>query len=208
MSNANIECVKSYFDGHKISIVQRKFLVIAAAAYFFDQMDVILFGLVAPVIKEQWSLSLDQIALMSSLSFWGMCIGGISGGVIANYIGRKKGLLFCIGIFSIAQIINGLTSSVLIFYCMRFLVGFGVIGMVVIAMVYIAEMMPSENRGKYQSIAVAVGVTGIPISAILATVLIPLTPHSWRIVFVLGGGEHFPLTTRTEMVTGIPQMAG
>ena len=39
--------------------------------------------------------------------------------------------------------------------------------MVTVAMVYMAEMLPSHNRGKYQALSIAAGTLGIPFGGIL-----------------------------------------
>ena len=120
------------------------------------------------------------------MTFWGMCFGGIFGGWLSDRIGRKYGLMTMIAIFSTSQFINIFTHSVYAFAFFRFMVGFGVIGMVVIAMVYMSEMMPAKTRGKYQALTIAAGTIGIPMCGILAAVIVPLTPHAWRIMFIIG----------------------
>lgn len=177
---------KAFFDGYKISIIQKKFLVIAAFAYVFDQMDVINFGFVAPVLIKNYGWTMQQVANVNSFNMFGMFLGAIFGGWLADKIGRKKGLLTCILIFSLSSLFNALFSQYHIFLVMRTLTGFGTIGLVTIAMAYISEMMPSESRGKYQALTIAVGVTGMPISAIFAKIIIPLSFDSWRYVFILG----------------------
>lgn len=178
----------NYFDGMtKLGKAHKHFLWIAAMCYFFDQMDMQLFGYITPSLINDLGFTLDQIAQMNSLNFLGMCLGGFFAGIIAGRIGRKKTLLGLVGLFSVASIINGLSAHLINFMVMRFIIGFGVIGMVTVAMVYMAEMLPSATRGKYQALSIACGTLGIPIGAFFAGAMIGTGPHGWRFCFFVGG---------------------
>lgn len=188
MSGSAVASGSNYFDGMtKLGKTHKHFLWIAALCYFFDQMDLNLFSYITPVLQTDLGFNLQQIADMNAASFLGMFFGGIIGGLMADRMGRKNALLICVTTFSLASIINGLSAHFLTFITMRFCVGFGVIGMVVIAMVYMAEMLPSATRGKYQALTIASGTIGIPFGAIYANLVIPTGPHGWRLVFFIGG---------------------
>ena len=178
----------NYFDSMtKLGKAHKHFLWIAAVCYFFDQMDMQLFGYITPSLISDLGFTLEQISQMNSLNFLGMCLGGFFGGMIAGRIGRKNTLLLLVGLFSSASIINGLSAHYLNFMIMRFLIGFGVIGMVTVAMVYMAEMLPSATRGKYQALSIACGTLGIPFGALFANIVIKMGEHGWRMCFFIGG---------------------
>ncbi|UWG98370.1 MFS transporter [Dehalobacter sp. DCM] len=183
-----IQGVPIYFDGSKIGSIQRKFLWLAAICYVFDQMDLVTFTNVAPVLMKSWHLTMSQIAQVNSANLWGMFFGAIFGGWLADKIGRKKGLLISVATFSLASIFNSFATNLPHLIVSRFVTGFGVVGTVVIAMVYIAEMLPSENRGRYQALTIACGTIGAPLGTMFAKWVIPLGPETWRFVFILGGG--------------------
>ena len=188
MANEPKNAGNNYFDGMtKLGKPHKHFLWIAAVCYFFDQMDMQLFGYITPSLMSDLGFTLEQIAQMNSMSFLGMCLGGFFAGLIATRVGRKTTLLGLVGIFSIASIINGLSRHYLNFMIMRFLIGFGTIGMVTVAMVYMAEMLPSATRGKYQALSIACGTLGIPFGAFFASAVIGLGSHGWRLCFMVGG---------------------
>ncbi len=178
---------KTYFDGHKLSKVQKRFLIIAAFFYVFDQMDVSNFGFAAPSLIAQYGWNMQQITNIGALNMLGMCIGAVIGGWTADIIGRKKSLLLYGFIFSISSLANAIFTNYMAFAFFRTLTGVGTIALVTIAMAYISEMMPSESRGKYQALAIAGGTVGIPLMAILARIVVPLSPDGWRFIFILGG---------------------
>lgn len=178
----------NYFDGmEKLGKPHKHFLWIAAVCYFFDQMDMQMFGNITPAVMKDLGFTLDQIAVMNAFNFLGMCLGGFFGGMIATKIGRKKTLIGLVGLFSIASIVNALSGHYLNFVICRFLIGFGTIGMVTVAMVYMAEMLPSHNRGKYQALSIAAGTLGIPFGAFFCASMIGIGVHTWRFCFMIGG---------------------
>ncbi len=177
----------TYFDSmDKLGKTHWHFLIIATIAYFFDQMDMGMFSYVAPAIMADLGFDQAHLATISSMSFWGMCFGGLVAGWMGEKFGRKNGLLAIISIFSLAQLVNIFTPNLYLFCFCRFLVGFGAVGMLVVAMTYISEMMPSQKRGKYQALTIAIGSSGLPLCSLFATVIIPMGNHTWRYVFVLG----------------------
>ena len=186
------ECVvqpesKSFFDGRSITKVQKRFLILAAWAYAFDQMDILIFSIVAPEFVKSYNWTLQQVANVSSAEIFGMFCGALFGGWLGDRIGRKRGLLTCIGIFSFSSIATMFFYHFPIVLTLRVITGVGTIGTVTIAMSYISEMMPSESRGKYQALTIAVGTMGVPICVLIARAITPLSPHAWRLLFLIGG---------------------
>ncbi|ACL19939.1 major facilitator superfamily MFS_1 [Desulfitobacterium hafniense DCB-2] len=177
----------TYFDDMKLTSSHKRMLWLAAICYMFDQMDVGTFAYAAPVLVKTWGLTMEQIAQVNSYGFVGMFLGAIFGGWIADKIGRKKTIILCVAIFSLGSLGNALAFNFHTLAITRFFTGLGVIGMLVVAMVYIAEMMPSEHRGRYQALTMACGTIAIPVGAAFARWVVPLSTESWRYIFVLGG---------------------
>ena len=71
---------------HKIALVG------VAFAYFFEFADINTFAVTAPKLVKLWGVTVNQIAYVTSLSFVGMFVGSIIGGVIADRWGRKNAL--------------------------------------------------------------------------------------------------------------------
>ena len=181
---------ENYFDGmQKLGRTHKHFLWIAAVCYFFDQMDMQMINNITPAIMEDCGFTLTQISQLNSLNFLGMCLGGLLGGMFATRFGRKTALLFLVGVFSGASIINAMSSAFGVFQICRFLVGFGTIGMVTVAMVYMAEMLPSATRGKYQALSIACGTIGVPFGAAYCAFMLNFGVHTWRACFLIGGAS-------------------
>src|SRR5208337_4210206 len=148
--STKVKIVNNYFDGLEVTGVHNFIFYIIMMAYFFEQLDNWNFGFIAPALQEAWHLQMTDIATIVFWYFIGMTSGGFLGGVISDFIGRRKTFLGSILIFSIASVANGLTDNFTIFTISRALTGFGVFCLMVTSQAYIAEMAPAESRGKWQ----------------------------------------------------------
>lgn len=128
---------------------------------------------------------------MANIMFWyfiGMTTGGFMGGVISDFIGRRKTFLLAMILFSTCSVINGLPiDNLAVFIIARSLTGFGVFCLMVCSQTYIAEMAPAESRGKWQGLVAAAGFCAVPVIAFMCRVIVPLSPEAWRVIFYFGG---------------------
>lgn len=179
----------AYFDGYKLGPAQKFFLVIAGLTYAFDMMDMSLFQVVAPVLTTGYGVTNEMLATLNFLFFFGSFLGSIAGGVLADMFGRKNSMIALIVVFSGASIANALWQPqyAMLLEISRFLTGFGTMGAMTIAIAFISEMLPSEKRGKYQSLVLGIGTFSIPFIAIFASVIVSASPEGWRIALAIGG---------------------
>ena len=184
--------INNYFDGLHVTGMHKVIFFIIMMAYFFEQMDNWNFGFIAPAIFKSWGLSLaESNHAMAHIIFWyfiGMTLGGFFGGIISDFIGRRKTFLLAILLFSSCSIINGLPiESLPVFILARSMTGFGVFCLMVCSHTYIAEMAPAESRGKWQGLVAGVGFCAVPVIALLCRIIVPLSPEAWRLIFYFGG---------------------
>lgn len=177
----------NYFDGLKVTTLHKVLFFIIMLAYFFEQMDNWNFGFIAPALMKSWGLTMADVGKINFAYFIGMTLGGLTGGVVSDFIGRRKTFLAAIFLFSSASIVNGLTSDLTVFTISRSLTGFGVFCLMVTSQAYIAEMSPAESRGKWQGLVAAVGFLAVPFIGALCRVIIPLNADAWRWIFYFGG---------------------
>ncbi len=100
--------VASRLDRLPISGVHRMVLIGLAFAYFFELGDLNTFAYSAPALINSWHLSVQAIALITSLSFLGMFLGATTGGWFADRVGRKAGLVYTIIVYSGFSLLNAL----------------------------------------------------------------------------------------------------
>jgi MFS family permease len=115
---------------------------------------------------------------------WG--IGGLIGGVIADYLGRKRTMLLAILAYSIMTGLSAFAWDWWSFVILRFLVGVAIGSEWVTGTSIVAELWPDKNRGK----GVGLMQTGFGIGFFLASVawyfVFPVGPDAWRVMFLLG----------------------
>ncbi|WP_088226067.1 MFS transporter [Desulfosporosinus sp. FKB] len=178
---------RHYLDEARMCMEHYKFLIILALAYAFDQMDLFTFSFVAPALTKHWGASMEWIGIVNSCTFVGMLFGCWFGGWLSDVIGRRKAFLFSVFFFSVFSILNGVAPNPAIFLVFRTLTGFGILSMVVVAMVYITEILPAASRGKWQAISLATGLLSVPLIGQIAEKIVPSSPNGWRYIFFIGG---------------------
>ncbi|HEY3685166.1 MAG TPA: MFS transporter [Streptosporangiaceae bacterium] len=173
-------------DRLPVSGFHRRVLYGLAFGFFFELADLNTFAYAAPALKKYVGISVDDIALVTSMSFLGMFLGAAVGGWVADRVGRRRALIGSIAWYSLFSLLNAATWNVPTLAGARLLTGVGLGAMTVIAITYLSETMPRAHRGRMQAATLALGLVGIPAMAFTARGVIPLGADGWRIVFVFG----------------------
>jgi MFS family permease len=121
-----------------------------------------------------------------ALTLLGWGIGGLIGGVIADYLGRKRTMMLAILSYAIMTGLSAFAWDWLSFAVMRFLVGVAIGSEWVTGTSIVAELWPDKNRGK----GVGLMQMGFGIGFFLASVawffINPMGPGAWRTMFLIG----------------------
>lgn len=156
-------------------------------AYFFELGDLNTFAYAAPAIIKEWGINVDTVALITSASFGGMFLGAVFGGEVADRVGRKRGLIYSLLLYSGFSLMNAGAWNVLSLAAARFITGAGLSAMTVIANTYITEFFPAAKRGRYMGLVMTIGLIGIPATAWVSRFVVPLAHWGWRLIFLWGG---------------------
>ncbi|MFF1614577.1 MFS transporter [Amycolatopsis sp. NPDC058278] len=165
---------------HKVTLFAVSF------AYFFEFADINSFATTAPKLIKLWGVTVNQVAYVTSLSFVGMFFGSVIASTIADRWGRKNALVLTtvwFGVFSFAAVFSWDIVSLGVF---RVLTSAGLSAMTVVAVIYVNELYPAANRGKYQAYAIVIGICGTPVTNLIASVVVPLGDWAWRLVYLWG----------------------
>jgi MFS family permease len=135
---------------------------------------------------SQYSQIPFYAGLIIALTLLGWAIGGLIGGIIADYIGRKRTMLLAILAYSIMTGLSAFAWDWLSFAVLRFLVGVAIGSEWVTGTSIVAELWPDRNRGK----GVGLMQSGFGIGFFLASVvwffINPIGPNAWRVIFLIG----------------------
>lgn len=141
-----------------------------------------------PGIRKCFGLSPTGLGMAVSAVLFGTVVGSVSGGLLADMLGRRIALLLSAFVYTLAAAGAATASGLAQFTSARFLCGVAIGLISVIAPVYLAETAPVHLRGRMVGafqLNVSVGVVG----AFFISYLFSLHGHfdtAWR--FLLGCG--------------------
>ena len=165
---------------HKITLVAVSF------AYFFEFADINTFAVTVPKLIKLWGVTINQVAYVTSLSFVGMFFGSLIAGWIADRWGRKNALIGTTLWFALFSFATVFSQDIVSLGVLRVLTSAGLSAMTVVAVIYVNEIFPAAVRGKYQAYAIVIGICGTPVTNLIASLVVPLTDWSWRLVYLWG----------------------
>lgn len=103
-------------------------------------------------LKSSMQLTAATEGLVMSVLLLGAAIGGICGGLFADYFGRRKYLLFLSIFFLLGALLSAVAPNIVLLLAARFILGYAVGGASVTAPTFISEVAPTEMRGKLTGI--------------------------------------------------------
>lgn len=162
-------------------------ILVVALAVMFDLVDQQSLAYVAPSMREQLGFAVGDIAFLASASFLGMVVGAGLGGRIADRIGRIRVCLWSLLLGSLGTLTLALLDTVAFFTLMRFLTGIPLGALYVVALTYLIEVSPPDNRNRRTAIVAFAGTCVGLLVSLVARIVVPLGTDGWRLVFVFGG---------------------
>lgn len=170
-------------DKAKISPFHWRILFWCTLIIIFDGYDLVIYGVVLPILMQQWQLDPVTAGALGSTALFGMMIGAMLLGTLSDRFGRKKMIVLCIVLFSGFTALNGFAQTPLQFGVMRFIAGLGIGGVMPNVVALMSEYSPRRIR----STLVAVMFSGYAIGGMLSAVLgIWIVPQfGWQVMFYL-----------------------
>lgn len=161
-------------------------VLVAALGYMVDMYDLFLFSIVRVPSLKSLNLSDEAILndglLLLNLQMAGMLIGGIVWGIMGDKKGRLSVLFGSILIYSIANIGNGMVTSVTAYAILRFIAGFGLAGELGAGITLVSEILPGRMRGYGATLVATMGVLGALLAYLISHYF------NWRMSYFIGGG--------------------
>src|SRR3984893_19559880 len=121
-----------------------------------------------------------------ALTLLGWGVGGMIGGVLADYLGRKRTMMLAILAYSLVTGLSAFAWDWMSFALLRFLVGVAIGSEWVAGSSIVSELWPDRRRGR----GVALMQCGLGLGFFLASLVWAyvggMGPHAWRYMFLLG----------------------
>jgi AAHS family 4-hydroxybenzoate transporter-like MFS transporter len=163
--------VAAFIDATPVGAFQVKLLLICAAVLFLDGFDTQAIGYVAPALAKDLGLSRGVLGPVFSAGLFGLMIGALVFGPLADRVGRRD--------------VNTLLA-------IRFLTGLGLGGAMPNAIAMTSEFNPRRRRATMVMVMFVGFSIGAALGGLLAAALIP--QFGWRSVFAVGGVAPLLLT--------------
>jgi putative MFS transporter len=152
---------------------------------FFDGFDIYVAATVLGATLRSGFSTMRQNAEFVSVTFLGMMLGSFLTGFLGDRYGRRFTYQANLAIFGVASIAAAFAPSMAMLILLRFVMGAGLGAENVVGYATMTEFVPPQTRGKWLGLISVFVVAGLPVTALLGTLIIPR--FGWRIMFVLGG---------------------
>ena len=152
---------------------------------FFDGFDIYLGAAVLGATLRSGFSTLPQNAAFVSITFLGMMLGSVLTGFLGDRYGRRFTYQANLAIFGVASLLAAFAPDMTTLIALRFVMGVGLGAENVVGYSTMTEFMPPQLRGRYLGYVAVFVVTGLPVSALTAWIVVPLL--GWRALFVIGG---------------------
>lgn len=144
--------VDSIIEKIQLNKVHYYIVVTAALGFMFDSFDTYIVAYAMPSIIKEWAITPVQNGMLTSAGFWGMFLGSMILGPVADRFGRKLGFILTIMGFSVLTGLTALSGDVYQFGIIRFLTGMFLGGMIPINTAMVSEYVSAKHRGRFAAV--------------------------------------------------------
>ena len=174
-----------FIDRQPVGGFQVKLLLMCAAVLFLDGFDTQAIGYVAPALAKEWHVGKSALGPVFSAGLFGLMIGALVFGPLADRVGRKRIIILSTVAFGIGAFATAFAQDVTWLLIIRFLTGLGLGGAMPNAVALTSEYNPHRRRATMVMIMFCGFSVGAALGGLLAADLIPRL--GWRSVFIVGG---------------------
>src|SRR6516225_5251566 len=117
---------------------------------------------------------------------FGWATGGVIGGIVADYIGRKRTMMLAILAYSLTTALSAFAWDWQSFAVLRFLVGVGIGSEWVTGASLVSELWPDHARGKGGGLLQSGAGIGSFLASGVWLLIGGLGPNAWRFMYLVG----------------------
>ena len=120
-----------------------------------DGYDLAVVGAALPSIMKDMHIDATSAGIMAGSTLFGVMLGAIFLGTLADRFGRPTMMCVCVALFSLFTAAAGLTSDPVSFSVTRFIAGLGIGGVLPIVTAQMAEFSPNALRTRLVTLVFA-----------------------------------------------------
>jgi AAHS family 4-hydroxybenzoate transporter-like MFS transporter len=193
--------VAAFIDAQPVGAFQVKLLLTCATVLFLDGFDTTAIGYVAPALAKEWHIGKEALGPVFSAGLFGLMIGALLFGPLADRTGRKKIIVLSTLAFGVGTLVTSFVNDVSMLLAIRFLTGLGLGGAMPNTVALTSEFSPHRRRATMVMVMFVGFSIGAALGGLLAAALIP--QFGWRSVFVVGGAA--PLVLVPILIWWLPE---
>lgn len=147
----------------------------------FDMYDLVVYGSVLPVLMTEWSLGPVEAGAIGSYGIFGMMVGAILFGILADRLGRKRVLTLSIILFSVASTLCGFAPGPDLFSALRFVGGLGIGGILPCLIAMLTDYAPRNRANTLVAVVMCFFSVGGILAAFVSMLMLPA--FGWQSVY-------------------------
>lgn len=173
-------------DERPLNARQKSLIAAAVLGTMLEFFDFFIVAFILTVIAQPWGLTFGQSSYILLAAGVGAMIGSVCFGALADRYGRRKMFVTTVLMFSVATGALALVpeGGWLLFGLLRFVVGLGVGGLIVVDVPLVQEFVPSARRGFLGALVVVFVPVGSLLGSACAALLGPQI--GWRGLVLIG----------------------
>ncbi|WP_345751098.1 MFS transporter [Microbacterium rhizophilus] len=175
--------VKAFVEGSRFSRFHGSMLFWACFIITFDMYDLVVYGSVLPVLLGEWGIDPLQAGTIGSVGIFGMAIGAVGFGVLADRFGRKRMLILAVALFSAAAFLCAFAPGPVVFAVFRFISGVGIGGILPSVIAMATDYAPRKLANTMVAVIMCFFSVGGILAAFVAMLLLPT--FGWQSVYIV-----------------------
>lgn len=191
-------------DTAPMTALHVRFWLLAGLGILLDGFDFFIIAVANPLIQRDFHVTATEVGLVSSGAIIGAVFGAGLLGPLGDRFGRRRIFQLDLVMFVVFSLLCIVAPNVWILMLFRFLLGLAIGLDYPIAASYLAEVLPSRNRGRWLTAAFSLQAAGIVLGAATGLVILELVPHlyAWRIMLGFGA---IPALVIVFVRRGVPE---
>jgi len=177
--------VDRIIDGGRMAGMQLGVVVLCLLIAIIDGFDVGAMGFTAPAISQEWGIDVGDFGPVFGVNLFGMMVGGMLLGPLADRYGRRNMIILSIGVVGVFTAAAAFATSVQVLLVLRLISGIGMGGLTPNLIALSAEYAPARVRSTVVTVVVCGMTFGMFVGGMVSSALIPA--FGWQAVFHSGG---------------------
>jgi AAHS family 4-hydroxybenzoate transporter-like MFS transporter len=177
--------VQEFIDARPMSAVQWRLVALCFLVVALDGFDVAIVGHIAPALRAEWSLGVAALGPLFAAGLFGLMVGALVVGPLADRYGRKTMLIVSVVCFGAVSVVSALSNDIVTLNVLRFLTGLGLGGAMPTAITLTSEFCPTPRRSSLVTIMFCGFTLGSAVGGLVAAQVV--TDYGWRPLLVAGG---------------------